>query len=493
MRKLHIILLSLLLIGLSCAPRAKSDDSRHIYIIATNDMHANIYAMPQLATLVQRYEAEGEVLLFDSGDRVSGNAFVDDVADAGVPMIELMNMLGYDAVTLGNHEFDKGRATFDAMIDASEFVTLCANVHSATEQPLAIEPYAIFEVEGIKIGVVGVVGADQNGHPLGRDDAYASYSFSSDVATAVELCAEVAPQCDFVVLLSHMGDDVDEEFIARAPECDWVAGGHTHAERNESINGIQLTQNPKNIAKVTIADIEVRDDKIVCVTYSQEVVGEYVARMDVVDKVADIKSRSPELNIVEGRAAELFTQSGVANFTVDALATYPYADGFVPEVTFYHYGGVRLSSILPGDITRGDIFNNDPFNSTIYIGEMTIDQMRRFILDKYNSYGPDGRYDKESHYPYFRSDVAYEIILGPEPESMPNAVDVRFSLDEEREYRVAMCNYIVENYIDSVVAAEQLRPAGVTVRDAMLRYVRSSEGAIVPDNRIYQTERKATL
>ena len=79
MRKLHIILLSLLLIGLSCAPRAKSDDSRHIYIIATNDMHANIYAMPQLATLVQRYEAEGEVLLFDSGDRVSGNAFVDDV------------------------------------------------------------------------------------------------------------------------------------------------------------------------------------------------------------------------------------------------------------------------------------------------------------------------------------------------------------------------------------------------------------------------------
>lgn len=490
MQKNLIFILTALLALVSCA-QPKSAEESHIYIISTNDMHANIEAMPRLATLVEEFEAKGEVVLVDSGDRVTGNAYVDDDAKPGIPMIELMNEVGYDVVTLGNHEFDKGREVLYAMAEASDFEWVCSNMSDAEDA--GFSPYVTTTLEGVDIAFVGVVATDFNGRPMGGDASYAGFSFTDDVTTAFEVGESLSGDADFVVLLSHMGDDVDEEFIARAPECDWVAGGHTHAERNESINGIQLTQNPKNIAKVTIADIEVRDDKIVCVTYSQEVVGEYVARMDVVDKVAHIKSRSPELNIVEGRAAELFTQSGVANFTVDALATYPYADGFVPEVTFYHYGGVRLSSILPGDITRGDIFNNDPFNSTIFIGEMTIDQMRRFILDKYNSYGPDGRYDKESHYPYFRSDVAYEIILGPEPETMPDAVDVRFSLDEERAYRVAMCNYIVENYIDSVVAAEQMRPAGVTVRDAMLRYVRSAEGAIVPDNRIYQTERKATL
>ena len=492
MRKLYIFSTLLLLMTLSCAPRTKSEDSHHIYIIATNDMHANIYAMPQLATLVNRYEALGEVLLVDSGDRVSGNAFVDDVADAGVPMIELMNMLGYDAATLGNHEFDKGRAAFDAMVDAAEFKTLCSNVSSATDRPLGVEPYAIFEVEGIKIGVVGVVGTDQGGHPLGSDEVYEAYHFTPDVAAAVETCAEVAAKSDFVMVLSHMGDNIDEEFIAYAPQCDWVAGGHTHADRNETIGGVRLTQNPKNIAKVTIADIELLDGEIVGVAYSQVAIGEQAADVEVVDKVAEIKSRSPELNIVEGVAGALFTQNGVANFTVDALAAYPYADGFIPEVTFYHFGGVRLSSILPGDITRGDIYNNDPFNSTIYLGEMTPAEMRRFILAKYNSYGPDGRYDKESHYPYFRSDVAYEIILGEEPATMPDAVDVVLALDEERMYRVAMCNYIVENYIDESVAA-RLRPAGVAVREAMLRYVRTTEGALIPDNTIYQTERKETL
>lgn len=490
MRKLSIISTFLLLIATSCAT-TKSEESSHIYIIATNDMHANIYAMPQLATLIDEYEQRGEVLVVDAGDRISGNAFIDDSPRQGVPMIELMNAMGYDAVTLGNHEFDKGSRTLGAMIDAAEFKTVCANMHPLVEH-VAVEPYAIFLVEGVSIGITGVVDTDQDGHPLGADAAYADYRFTSDVDSAVAACKELAPQCDFVVLLSHMGDNVDTRFIAEEPECDWVVGGHTHVDINTSINGIRLTQNPKNIAEVTIADIEVRDGEILSVSYTQQSVGDRDAKSEIVELIAAIKSESPELSIVEGRAADLFTQNGVANFTVDALAEYPYEDGFKPEVTFYHFGGVRLTGILPGDITRGDIFNNDPFVSTIYVGELTPSQMRRFILDKYNSYGEDGRHDKESHYPYFRSDVPYEIVLGDSPAAMPDAEDVILALDEDRPYRVAMCNYIADNYIDRAIVAKQLRPAGVTVREAMLSYVRSfGNEPLVPDNAIYQTERKA--
>ncbi len=489
MRKLFIISTFLLLFATSCTT-TKGDDSSHIYIIATNDMHANIYSMPQLATLIDEYEQLGEVLVVDAGDRISGNAFIDDNPRQGVPMIELMNAMGYDAVTLGNHEFDKGSQTLGAMIDAAEFKTLCANLHPLVES-VAVERYAIFDVEGIRIGITGVVDTDQDGHPLGSDTAYEDYRFTSDVETAVATCKELAPQCDFVVLLSHMGDSVDCKFIAEEPECDWVVGGHTHVDINTTINGIQLTQNPKNIAKVTIADIEVRNGEILSVSYTQQSVGDRAARGDIVEMVAAIKRESPELSIVEGRAADLFTQNGVANFTIDALAEYPYEDGFKPEVTFYHFGGVRLTSILPGDITRGDIFNNDPFVSTVYVGELTPRQMRRFILDKYNSYGEDRRHDKESHYPYFRSDMAYEIVLGDSPAAMPDAVDVVLALDEDRAYRVAMCNYIADNYIDKTVVAKQLRPTGVTVREAMLDYVRSHDEPLRADNTVYQTERKA--
>ena len=85
MRKLFIISTFLLLFATSCTT-TKGDDSSHIYIIATNDMHANIYSMPQLATLIDEYEQLGEVLVVDAGDRISGNAFIDDNPRQGIPL-----------------------------------------------------------------------------------------------------------------------------------------------------------------------------------------------------------------------------------------------------------------------------------------------------------------------------------------------------------------------------------------------------------------------
>ena len=124
--------------------------------------------------------------------------------------------------------------------------------------------------------------------------------------------------------------------------------------------------------------------------------------------------------------------------------------------------------------------------STIYIGTMTKKQLRDFIIAKYNSGTPE-RPDKESHYPYFRSDAPYTIVLGEDGD----AKDVIFNL-EERSYRVAMCNYIAENYINSVIVARQLRPTNISVRDAMLHHLSTFEnGAFTPDNECHQTEKRA--
>ena len=182
-------------------------------------------------------------------------------------------------------------------------------------------------------------------------------------------------------------------------------------------------------------------------------------------------------------------KDGIANFTVDALMAYPYADGFEPEIAIYHYGGVRLTEIAEGKVKRVDILNNDPFVSTIYIGEMTLAEIRQFILDKYNN-GTAERPDKESHYAYFRANVPYEIVLGNEPEAAPDAVDIRFDI-EERTYRVALCNYIAENYIDKELVDNKLRPVATTVREAML-YLMESYGdkGFTPNNTVLQTEVK---
>lgn len=112
--------------------------------------------------------------------------------------------------------------------------------------------------------------------------------------------------------------------------------------------------------------------------------------------------------------------------------------------------------------------------------------MSEFILRKYNSGTPDCP-DKESHYPYIRTSVPYTILLGSEPQERPDATGIYFDL-EEGIYRVAMCNYIAENYIDADIVERQLRPTGITVREAMLHYLHSLDEGLTPDNNLYQIE-----
>ena len=486
MKKHIIFFLFTLILALACTPQEANDKSRHIYIITTNDIHANINMMPQLSTLVQEYEQRGDVILADSGDRVTGNAFVDDNPQPGVPIIELMNAVGYDVATLGNHEFDKGAEVLAQMINAAEFRFVCANLTTPEDYP-TIEPYTLIELDDFTLGIAGVVDTDGNGHPLGGDEVYAPFRFTTDVTTAYQISADVAANSDFCMLLSHMGLEQDRALADLHASYRWIAGGHSHDTTLEQTNNCHISQNGKNLHCVTIADIELLDGEIIDIDYEQVRVGAYDADPRITAIVAKIKSQNPELSTVEGYANALATQDGVANFTIDALASYPYDDGFIPEISFYHFGGIRLSNILAGDITRGDIYNNDPFQSTIYIGEMTPTEIRRFILDKYNS-GSEERPDKESHYAYFRSDLPYTIVLGDTPATQPDAIDILFDLEQGRSYRVAMCNYIAENYIDKELVAHSLRHTEVSVREAMLRHLHSLNEGLTPDNTVYQVE-----
>lgn len=484
MRKFLFFFTSLLLVGvLSCQQNHSSE--QHIFIIATNDIHASIDAMPKLATLVKEYEQQGEVLLIDSGDRVSGNAYVDDALLPGTPIIELMNGIGYDVATLGNHEFDKGSDVLNTMIATANFDILCANVKGSNGATTPL-PYAIMDICDITIGFVGVVDTDNDGRPLGGASAYTNYAFTPDIESAIAMGKELASQCDLTILLSHMGLEQDTELALQCDYYDWIAGGHSHDLVCSTTSSTHISQNNKNLRYVTIADITIHNKEITNVYYEQLSTTEITPDQATAMLVDTIKASDPELNSIVGYANEPATKEGVSNFTIAALANYPYSDNFVPEITLYHYGGIRLDSIAEGDIRKVDILNNDPFGSTIYIGTMTPDQLSDFILRKYNN-GTAEHPDKESHYPYFRSNTPYTIIV----DEKGDATDVVFNL-EARPYCIAMCNYIAENYIDSDIVATQLQPTEISVREAMLHHIATfSDRGLNPDNHCYQTEEKA--
>ena len=247
---------------------------RTLVLLSTNDMHAQIDRFPQLAAAVAACrDTADNVVLIDAGDRWTGNPYVDRTPTPGMPIIRLMNRLGYDAATLGNHEFDHGQAYLGRLIDSMEFAVVCANLKSDTCTFPQLPPYAIIERGGIRIGLVGVVtNYEGPGHPAGHASSFAGLEFPDPQAMAAKYAEELRSQVDVLVLVSHMGDDRDEEFLlgsahradkdekggmAGSPY-DVVIGGHTHEVRNSLIGGTLLTQTGKNLNNVGATVIRLR-------------------------------------------------------------------------------------------------------------------------------------------------------------------------------------------------------------------------------------------
>ena len=199
---LRMGLVAVAALAAACAPR-----ERTLVLLATNDMHAKIQNFPRLASAVEACRDTARlVVLVDAGDRWTGNAYVDMAPTPGMPMIALMNELGYDVATLGNHEFDHGQAFLGRMIDSMDFEVVCANVVSDTCTFPQLPPYTIVDRDGIRIGFVGVVtNYEGPGHPAGNESSFAGLEFPDPQAMALKYAAELRPECDVLVLVSHMG------------------------------------------------------------------------------------------------------------------------------------------------------------------------------------------------------------------------------------------------------------------------------------------------
>ena len=138
-----------------------------IYVVSTNDMHANIDYFPQMAALIDSLRTvHPDLLLFGAGDNRSGNPINDRYAEPAKPMYELMNAVGFDLSTFGNHEWDGGVLALRDVLTWANFPFVCANVtFDDTLQMPNFKPYEVFERNGLKIGVIGGIQLGNNGLP----------------------------------------------------------------------------------------------------------------------------------------------------------------------------------------------------------------------------------------------------------------------------------------------------------------------------------------
>jgi len=218
-----------------------------ISILHTNDVHSRLDPFPandprnagkggivnRARLLSQIRTEEKNVLLLDAGDAFQGTPYFNFFG--GEPEIRAMSLLGYDAMTMGNHDFDGGAELFARQLKAhGNFPVLVAN-YDVTDSPLrgVVQPYRVFKKEGVRIGVFGLGIAPDGLIPL---DLFAGTRYLDPVAKANELAAFLRNEetCSLVVCLSHLGYRMDGGEISdlklapRTRGIDLVIGGHTH-------------------------------------------------------------------------------------------------------------------------------------------------------------------------------------------------------------------------------------------------------------------------
>ena len=451
-------------VAAACAPR-----ERTLVVLSTNDMHAKIQNFPRLAAAVEACRDTAQlVLLVDAGDRWTGNAYVDKTPAPGMPMIALMNRLGYDVGTLGNHEFDHGQAFLGRMIDSMDFEVVCANVVSDTCTFPQLPPYVVIEEGGIRIGFIGVVtNYEGPGHPAGNAASFKGLEFPDPQQAAMKYAAELRPKVDVLVLVSHMGDDRDAELLGRETLFDVVIGGHTHQEIDSLINGTLLTQTGKYLNNVGVTEIKLRGKKVESVGYRLVPLSGY-APDSLFQAEVDRYYADPVLNKPVGEFAGTADKWGVANWMAEAVADEADAD-----IGMYHIGGVRLDSIRKGGVGMAKIYDLEPFGTEIAVMRMTPADMRRMIISKYN----DEENRKEAHRIDLIATTPYVIVT----DAKDNAVDVRFpKLREGRRYKIAVSDYVYKNYNDLNYTDGEI--TDVKVADVLLEEL-EDDSPLVPDNK----------
>jgi 5'-nucleotidase len=403
-------------------------------ILSTNDMHASLENMARLATAVKECRDTVFTIVVDAGDRWTGNAYVD-LAEGRLPMIKLMNAVGYDVATIGNHDFDPGQKVLDEAIDEAEFDVVCANMTSSGEWLKDVDKCErIVTPKGIAVDFVGVVTSYSNGHPDGNDVNFEGLHFEDPQVVAEREC-EVS-KGDVKVLLSHMGDDRDLALAARYGGYDLIIGGHTHRILDTLVNGTVVGQTGRKLKNVGVTRVKMRGSKVVSVEYENVPLKGYDKNAKIEQMIEDIEA-NPDLKLVVGSMAKAVNHVGLCNLQTKIIKEATGAD-----IGMYHRGGVRIIEGLPeGDVSIKTLFDNEPFFSQVHTALVTPAQLRKLIISKYN----DTVNAKESHVVDLYTTTPYKIIV----DENDMAYDVRFPLLKEGvKYRLAVADYVARNYKD---------------------------------------------
>lgn len=258
----------LLLFALSLsAQQGKSGAlEKQLFILHTSDTHSRIEPISREAAdeyagmggavrragIVKQFRSKHpDMLLLDCGDVSQGTPYYN--LFQGELEIKMMNLMGYDAMAIGNHEFDFGLENMARLFRLARFPIVCSNYEVVgTVLEGLVKPYIILEREGLKIGVFGLAPKLEG---LVQADKSEGVVYKDPIAVAQEMSDLLGGKegCDVVICLSHLGlqrlmpgDVDDEQLVAKTHGIDVILGGHTHTFMEKPM--VYLNANGENVS-----------------------------------------------------------------------------------------------------------------------------------------------------------------------------------------------------------------------------------------------------
>ena len=365
---------------------AKAEMAGKTVILHTNDVHGAIEGYAYITALKADYEAKGaEVILVDAGDYSQGEVYVSDTK--GLDAVEMMNVTGYDVVTLGNHEFDYGYAQLKENMTKADFKILCANVYGEDGTPIFDANYTYTTKSGVKIGFFGM--ETPEAQTKANPALIKGLKFDTDLKAVAEKQLEALKDDDVVIALSHLGvDDSSKPYTSydlynAAKGIDFIIDGHSHSVMTKGKNGepIQSTGTKfANIGVIVIDDASKKIESNSLYEIKEDTAKDAAvaaAAQKIIDRIdkeygAVFAKSKVELNGAKAPNGNRDGETNNGDLITDAMLwkVMQNKEGLTVNedhvVAITNGGGIR-AAIKAGDVTKKDIKTVLPFGNTIEV------------------------------------------------------------------------------------------------------------------------------
>ncbi|MDQ5988077.1 MAG: 5'-nucleotidase / UDP-sugar diphosphatase [Syntrophus sp. SKADARSKE-3] len=472
----------------------------HIRILHVNDFHG--YAEPhkpfgvseylggaaRLAERVKALRSDPNVptLLLGAGDFIQGHPWTN--MNQGKAVIDWMNLMKFDAMVVGNHEFDFGQEVLKARIAQANFPILGANVTGMAELKL----YVIKTLGGVRVAIVGIVTEDTpySTHP----DNVKGLSFDLPAKICEKYLAELKGRSDVVVVLSHIGFGEDRRLAEKVQGINVIVGGHSHTKVSKPavIGGTVIVQAWEHAKSLGVVDVVVEDGKVTAITArledirpadgpadsaSAKLVSEYTDRLNQAMDIVLGKTCGD----LDGRSAR-YKETNMGDMIADAIRESVRSD-----VVLINSGGIG-KNIRKGAITLKDVYSALPFDNYVIVLNLKGQDILRALEHGVSKAGQGkGSFPQVSGLTF-----TYDMAFPP-----GNRVkDVRIAgmpMDKEKTYTVAINDFMAAGgdgftFLKPFLEKESAG-MGPAVRDIVSDYIRS-RGAVCPktDGRIEHDE-----